>query len=583
MEKTRIYVVRGTEAEEPLVNTGYICSFKDLTIRTVLLDDIMRNPEKPDKSMVVDVEIKSLRDAKNLLEKMDIQEAAKFIEKNNHPKLWSLLAESALNRLDTATAEHAYVMLKDYGGIQLVKRLKTIQLDSMKRAEVATFFGRLDEAEKIYMDNDRRDLAISMRKKMNDWFRIVEILQKSTGPGDDQLLKEAWDHVGDYYADRQNWTRAASYYEQSENYEQLIRCCLMTDDYDKLEVISKKLPERHPLLERIGEIFGGAGLCEQALDSYLRSEMLDEALDICIQLNQWDKAVKLSKTHNLRDVSGLLGKYAEQLSGSNERSLAAIQLYRRAGKYLEAAKIVFEIANEERAKRALPLRLKKIYVLGALLIEQYRSTTKEEVKSGDKYSEEAETTLKGILKEDQTLSAVENSLIDGAWRGAEAYHFYILAQSQLYNGDTEAAMKTAVYLTEFDDILEPVDVYSLLALTSCVARQFAVCSRAFIKLESDPSISVGDHEIYRKLAVSVFTKYPPIDTHPSKMECTRCEASVPDYSHVCPSCETHFPTSLVTGKPLIEFQFWLCPTCKHRAGEHEINGQRFCPLCHSEI
>lgn len=43
--------------------------------------------------------------------------------------------------------------------------------------------------------------------------------------------------------------------------------------------------------------------------------MLNDALDVCIQLNQWDSAVQLSKTHNLRDVDALLGKYAEHLTG----------------------------------------------------------------------------------------------------------------------------------------------------------------------------------------------------------------------------------------------------------------------------
>lgn len=55
------------------------------------------------------------------------------------------------------------------------------------------------------MENDRRDLAIAVREKMNDWFRIMEILQKSSAPGDDELLRKAWNHVGDYYAERQNW------------------------------------------------------------------------------------------------------------------------------------------------------------------------------------------------------------------------------------------------------------------------------------------------------------------------------------------------------------------------------------------
>lgn len=59
---------------------------------------------------------------------MKIQEATAFIKKNNHPKLWALLAEVALNRLDTVVAEHAFVMLKDYAGIQLIKRIGALQV-----------------------------------------------------------------------------------------------------------------------------------------------------------------------------------------------------------------------------------------------------------------------------------------------------------------------------------------------------------------------------------------------------------------------------------------------------------------------
>ena len=50
-----------------------------------------------------------------------------------------------------------------------------------------------------------RDLAIALRKKVHDWFRILQILQMGTGVGDDVLLQEAWNHVGDYFADRQKW------------------------------------------------------------------------------------------------------------------------------------------------------------------------------------------------------------------------------------------------------------------------------------------------------------------------------------------------------------------------------------------
>lgn len=46
--------------------------------------------------------------------------------------------------------------------------------------------------------------------------------------------------------------------------------------------------------------------------------------------------------------------------------------------------------------------------------------------------------------------------------GAEAYHFFMLAHSQLYQGVYDAAMKTSMTLTNYLDLLDPLEVYSLL-------------------------------------------------------------------------------------------------------------------------
>ena len=49
------------------------------------------------------------------------------------------------------------------------------------------------------------DLAVALRKKLGDWFRVVQLLKTGAG-GDDTALEEAWNAIGDYYADRQKWS-----------------------------------------------------------------------------------------------------------------------------------------------------------------------------------------------------------------------------------------------------------------------------------------------------------------------------------------------------------------------------------------
>lgn len=50
-----------------------------------------------------------------------------------------------------------------------------------------------------------RDLAISLRIKLGDWFRVLQLLKSGSGEGDDVLLVQAYNAVGDYFADRQKW------------------------------------------------------------------------------------------------------------------------------------------------------------------------------------------------------------------------------------------------------------------------------------------------------------------------------------------------------------------------------------------
>ncbi len=120
-------------------------SFKDLEIRAVLLDEVVRESDQaPNPEYILDLEVKSLRDTRELLEKAGLREALGFIEENPHPRLWRLLAEAAVDDLDLATAENAYVRCKDYPGIQFVKRLQSVQNEAVKKAEVGlcyTFMG----------------------------------------------------------------------------------------------------------------------------------------------------------------------------------------------------------------------------------------------------------------------------------------------------------------------------------------------------------------------------------------------------------------------------------------------------------
>ncbi|MPC30130.1 WD repeat-containing protein 35 [Portunus trituberculatus] len=333
MEKTRMYVFRNMDPEEPIASSGYLCNFQDLEIRAVLLDEVMREPESPCMDHLLTLEVKSLRDTRDLLEKV------------------RLLAEAALEKQDLKNAEAAFVRCKDYPGIQLVKRITNIQNETLRKAE-----------------------------------------------------------------------------------------------------------------------------CNR----------IKSAIDTCVALNQWHEAVELAKQHNVTEISALLARYASHLLEKGNR-LQAIELYRKADKLLDAAKLLYQIAEEEGKKKAHPLRVKKIYLLAAQLVQEHNLKMKETMKEGGSRS----AALMGLFDDGPGLTgemdkSSYNSMLDSPWKGAEAFHFFLLAQRQLYEGYVDAAMKTCLHLRDYEGILDPEDIYGLLALASCANRAFATCSRAFIRLEALP-------------------------------------------------------------------------------------------------
>ena len=72
--------------------------------------------------------------------------------------------------------------------------------------------------------------------------------------------------------------------------------------------------------------------------------------------------------------------------------------------------------------------------------------------------------MQGLLSEETTGSGgvSDTQLIDNVWRPAEAYHFYILSQRQFKSNNSEGALRSALTLTEYEDILPVQTIYNLI-------------------------------------------------------------------------------------------------------------------------
>ena len=581
MEKTRMYVMMGNEVEDPVVSSGYLCDFKDLEIKAVLLDEVMKFPDSPGSAeeLILYFETKSLRDTREMVQKVDIKDAYSAVEQLPFKKLWSIIAEAALKKLDFEVAHKAFVKYDDYQGICFVNKVKKLDDIQKQKAEVAIYFKNFDEAEDIYKQIDRKDLALDMRVLIGDWVRVIQLVDQ--GVGTDELVNVAYDNIANYYSEKFRWQKAASHYSLAQNNEALVKAYYQMEDYENLSKMIEILPEQSPLLQELGEKLESVGLCEEAVKAYVKAGNVRAAVDCCVVLNQWNLAIELAEEHNFVQIEGLLSRYANMLLEEN-KTIEAIQLYRKANRNTEAAKILNNIAKDLGKTHSSPIMMKKLYVMAALEVDSYKKRVLEAQITGTGMTAK---TLDSLITSD--INTMSDKTLDNPWRGAEAYHFFLLAQRQLYEGDYESALKTCLRLSEYENVLETRDIYSLIALAAFYAGYLKECSRALVKLENLPGQSDEDREKYEELAVSIFSKYPPRDPKHTYFKCPgkSCPNKVSSIVTNCNECGSNFPACMASGQPILEKNYVQCKTCKHKAVESELHRLRVknCPLCHAPM
>lgn len=471
VEKTRLYIFNDLVPEDPVHSTSNLCQFNALKLKGIQFDELLFEPEKPRKECITNYEALRLRQTRELLSAGELQQAYHFIERAPHPRLWQLLAEESLSRLDFPHAEMAIIAAQDYPALQFVKRVKALDDPRKKLAEIESFHRHFEESEKIFKSLDRKDLALEMRERFGDWFGVVRLVQE--GGGDESHMFRSWENIADKYARDNKWNKAAQYYAQCRNFRKLAHAYYVMENFDMLVQVIKMVEHDRELLVELGNMLLTVGLAEEASQAFLAAGEPQMAVDGCVDTNLWDTAISLAERHNLKDVPKLLQKYAKYLI-KKERLPDAIELYRKAGEHDEAAKLLAQLGA--RAAETDPLRAKKFYVLSALEVEQYRHRKLALNKDGA-------SVVEAMLRADYKPTA-SDGLLDKAWRGAEAYHYFLMCQRHILQKNLDAATVVAVRLMEYDDVISPVDTYCLIALTAYLAGNFSLCSKAFTRLEA---------------------------------------------------------------------------------------------------
>ncbi|CAL8109802.1 unnamed protein product [Orchesella dallaii] len=591
MEKTRLYVMKNGEVEEPVISSGYLAYFKGLEVTVILLDEIMQASEnlKPEYSMKL--ETRALRDIKSLIDNgTDLLDVGRYVEENSHPSLWRLLARAALNQLDLSVAETAFVRCRDYAGVQFSKRIANITNDVVRKAEVSCFFEDFEKAEALFLEADRRDLAGDMWKLLGEWNKVDQVSQPlAKQRPSDKTFREMNIALGDTAGEDQEWDKALTYYEKAEDTSRLVECYLMMEDYGNLEKLISTLPEKSFLLIRIAAAFEAVGLTTEAVKAYLAANMPEKAVEAAVVLSQWNLAMELAQRHTLHNVAPVLLRYTGHLLENGE-TMQAVELLRKSDKPFAAGKLLAMLAirflnSEENVSLGL---IKKLFVMSAQMFTYktrkfFREKSVGAPKSaksdtGSNYGDEddADLSFESHIPEDFRPSPEEYRWMrEMPWRGAEAVHFLCLVQRFIYQAQYGNATKAALYLRNFVDVLGDERVNTLLALAAANNKCYNICSRAFIHLE------LLDED-YSDVTSDLFSEHPPKDIRIQKLECPGCTTMIADNATTCISCNAKFPVCSATGRPIHDSsKVWTCEVCTKVTDIKEIAQRRHCPLCHT--
>ena len=396
-------------------------------------------------------------------------------------------------------------------------------------------------------------------------------------------MKMSYDNYAQQFLEEKNYEKAEEYFKKAGDIEGLINIWFKTEDYDKAILYIDKLPEENEILLFLGGKFEKYGLCDEAVKCYLRYGDVKKAIDTCVLMNKWNLAVELAEKNNFFQIEGLVNKFGSILLEKGKK-MDLVELYRKAHRHTDAAKILMKIAEDLKSLNASPITLKKIYTIAALEMESFKSRlidaqiTNITQQSAIKNT----TTLDTLITSD--LSNVNDKQLNNPWKGAEAYHFYMLCQSQLYQGTYKEALKTALRLVLYEKELGSKQVYQLIALTSFLNKNYKFCSKALSTLEQLPSLTRTQRQSFKDLAVNIFTRYEPKNRNENMIICPskNCGSSISEYSISCNICGSNFSPCVVSGQSIFNKGYFKCKRCKHRSLEREVmkKGIKNCPLCH---
>ena len=593
VERNKLFFYHNLRHEsDPYLCTDYLANYVDNEATAVKLEDLIKNKNNSNinpNNYIKKYENRILAQFNNMLDTgKNMDEIYDYIKKHPNKKLWRKLSQRAMENLDFDTARKSMLQMNDFNGLQFLDKMKNIKDPELQKAEIAQYNSDYEEASKLFKKNNRNDLNLAMLMKLGKWDKVSEIIGKDENNNKDEKeeqMRIAYNNYADELFEKKEYDKAEENYNKSGNIKGLTNCYFAKEEYDKAAKMLEVIPEEDEFLEEMGDKFLGLGMCHEAVIAYTKHGNIKKGIESYIHCNKWEEAIDLSAKNGFIYMQDLVDKFSDQFRLSGKK-LDLVNLYRKANMSVEVHKYLCEIAQDMKRLNLSPLIIKKIYVLAALELERYKTQIYQQIEDENMINDKFEknSQRKKIDYIDEALKREIDKIENNHWRGAEAYHYYMLCQVQLYKKKYKESCKTAQRLKFYEDILGTETVYRLIAICSYMNKCYKFFSDALIILGNDEKINKNIRIQYRDLATNFFIKNKPENIGENYYKCPNvdCDEPISEYATFCNVCGYVLHGCVLSGRSILDNKYFKCKQCRNKTIRMEVKRHPFkhCPLCH---
>ena len=601
VERNKLYFYSNLEHEgEPYLCTDYLAKYIDNEAIAVKLEDLINNKNNSNinpNNYIKKYENKILAEFNNLIETgKQLDEVYNFVKNNPNKKLWRKLSQKAMENLDFDTARKSMLQMNDFNGLEFINQIKNVKDPELQKAEIAQYNSNYEEASKMFEKNNRSDLNLAMLMKLGKWEQVSDLMSKDkdkdtnikSKEAKEEQIKMAYNNYADELFEKKEFDKAEENYKKSGNIKGLTNCYFEKEEYDKAAKMLEVIPEEDEFLEEIGEKFLGLGMCQEAAMAFTKHGNIKRGIESYINCNKWEEAIDLSAKNDFLYMEQLVNKFSDQFRLSGKK-LDLINLYKKANMSVEVYNNLCEIAQDMRRANVPPLIIKKIYVLAALELERYKKEINQQINEENLINEKIDNNnnIKKINYIDEAVHREIDKIANNPWRGAEAYHFYLLCQRQLHQKKYKESCKTALRLKFYKDILGTEIIYKLIAICSYLNKCYKFFADALIILSNDKSINKNSKLKFKNLSKNFFLKNKPENKNEKFYKCPNpnCDEAISEYDTYCNVCGFVLSGCVLSGKSILDNKYFKCKQCRNKTIKIEAKNNPFkhCPLCHLKL